>query len=315
MTIRPGPFSAAAVIAGVLAGSWVAAARADEVLKIEHQGVTREAILYAPAGLASAPVPLIVALQGLGETTEGLKKWLRLDAAADRAGFRVLYPEAINHSWSYGRPINQPMPVVGGQTVDDVGLIRRLIDQMIERKIADPRRIYVTGPSRGGLMAFTLACALADRVAAAAPLITGMTEYQREDCKPVRVMPIMVVAGTADNSQSFGGGQGLVGHLLSVPETMSYWSRLHDCTGRTTHALPHRNADDQTRVTLIDWTGCHAGGQVRLYRVEGGGHQIPSFATDSSEEGVKRFGLRNRDIETADEIWTFFRGGAKDVSP
>jgi len=33
-----------------------------------------------------------------------------------------------------------------------------------------------------------------------------------------------------------------------------------------------------------------------------------TFATDSSEEGVKRFGLRNRDIETADEMWAFFKG-------
>ncbi|HLH88123.1 MAG TPA: hypothetical protein VKX28_06670 [Xanthobacteraceae bacterium] len=159
-------------------------------------------------------------------------------------------------------------------------------------------------------MSFTLACALADRVAAAAPLITGMTEYQREDCHPVRPMPITVLAGTADPAQSFGGAQGLVGRLLSVPETMDYWRSLHACTGRTARPLPHRDAADKTRITLIEWNGCHAGGRVRLFRVEGGGHQIPSFATDSGEEGVKRFGLRNRDIETADELWAFF----KDIS-
>lgn len=286
-------------------------ARADEIFKIPHQGVERQAVLHQAAALGAGPAPLVIALQGLGQDTESLERWLRLDPVADREGFRVLYLDAIDHSWSYGRPINQPMPLAGNETADDVGLIRRLIDRLVEQKIADPRRIYVTGPSRGGLMSFTLACALADRIAAAAPLITGMTEYQRDDCHPARAMPIMVVAGTADPVQSFGGGQGLLGRLLSVPETMDYWRSLHGCTGRTARALPHRDAVDKTQVTLIEWSGCRAGGQVRLYRVEGGGHQIPSLAADSSEEDIKRFGLRNRDIETAEEMWAYFKSSSR----
>ena len=71
----------------------------------------------------------------------------------------------------------------------------------------------------------------------------------------------------------------------------------------------------QRSAFLPWWTGCRAGGKLRLYRVDGGGHQVPSFAADSSEQGVSRLGLRNRDIETADEIWTFFRDVVRDVSP
>src|SRR5262249_36547368 len=140
--------------------------------------------------------------------------------------------------------------------------------------------------------------------------ITGMTEYQREDCRPARAMPIMVLAGTADTTQSFGGGQGLVGRLLSVPDTMEYWRTLHGCTGRDVRELPHRDPADATRIAVIDWTGCHDGGRVRLYRVDGGGHQLPSLMTESSEENVKRSG-QNYDIETADEIWAFFRSAAR----
>ena len=92
---------------------------------------------------------------------------------------------------------------------------------------------------------------------------------------------------------------------------MNYWRSLHACIGRTVRALPHRDAADRTQVTLIEWTGCREGGRVLLYRVEGGGHQIPSFASEGSEEGAKRLGLRNRDIETADEIWTFFKDIAR----
>jgi len=48
----------------------------------------------------------------------------------------------------------------------------------------------------------------------------------------------------------------------------------------------------------------------RRWALDGGGHQLPSRTATSSEEGIRRFGLRNRDIETADEIWAF----VKDIS-
>src|SRR5262245_14328688 len=169
----------------------VAGGRADDRITLTHQGVERTAVLHQAAG-AARPAPLLIALQGLGQSTDALRDTLKLNPVADREGFAVLYPDAIEHKWSYGRPIIQPMPTVGGETVDDVGLLRRLLDDLVARKVADPARVYVTGMSRGGLMALTLACTLADRIAAAAVLITGMTEAQREDWGPARAVPMMV---------------------------------------------------------------------------------------------------------------------------
>src|SRR5579883_17931 len=121
----------AAPVAFVLALmiAFASPARADERVTIVHQGIVREALLHQPPAVAAGAAPLIVALQGFGQNTDSLKQWLRLDAVADRDGFRVLYPEAIQHSWSYGRPINQRMPLAGTETADDIGFIRRLIDQ------------------------------------------------------------------------------------------------------------------------------------------------------------------------------------------
>ena len=86
------------------------------------------------------------------------QKWSGFDAVADREGFVVVYPEAINREWSYGRVTNQPMPVVDGQTVDDVGFIRLLIDELVAGGLADAGRVSAAGSSRGGLLAYTLAC-------------------------------------------------------------------------------------------------------------------------------------------------------------
>ncbi len=114
----------------------------------------------------------------------------------------------------------------------------------------------------------------------------------------------MVLAGTADPAQAFNGAQGLHGRLLSVPDTMTYWIRVHGCGARNPRPLPRRHAEDRTQVTFVEWSGCE--GRVRLFRIEGGGHQVPSLTADR-EDASARFGLRNRDIETADELWAFFK--------
>jgi polyhydroxybutyrate depolymerase len=281
-------------------------AHADEVLTFSHQGIARTATIHTPAELADGPAPVVIGLYGHGQTIESFRDSLHLDATADREHFVVVYPEAIDHDWSYGRPIVNPMPAANGEPVDDVAFIRLIIDNLIETKRADPARIYVTGLSRGGLMTYTVACTLADRVAAAAAAITGMTEYQREDCRPARPVPLMVIAGTNDLVQMYDGWLGPRGRLLSVPETLEYWRVQNGCTKQNGRDIPHRERSDTTRVWVISWTECRDGARLVFYRVNGGGHQVPSFAPNN-EKDVKRFGLRNRDIEAADEIWSFVK--------
>lgn len=301
------PHRPASLLAILALAAFATPVSADEVLKLTHQSIERSAILYRPAEAPLGPLPLVIALHGLGSTGTGLRNSIRLDAAAARERFAVVYPEAVAKAWSYGRPINQPMPVVDGQAADDIGFLRLLIGDLVSRKVADPAQVYVTGPSRGGLMSFTIACALPDLIAAAAPLITGMTEFQREDCKPSRPVPIVLIAGTADRFQSYDGASGLTGQLLSVPDTMNFWRQLHGCGKPEAQPLPHRHQDDTTRVVLVQWNDCKSGAKLRFYRIVGGGHQMPSIDATGNPMSEERFGPRNRDIESADEIWAYFK--------
>jgi polyhydroxybutyrate depolymerase len=303
--------SFAAIIAAALLGLLSAEpSRADPVLVINHQGIDRYTTLHRPPAPLPGPAALVIALHGLGQSIDSLHDWLHLDAAAERENFIVAYPQAVERKWSYGRPIQDPMPMVRGKPIDDIGFIRTLIDGLVVAKVADPARIYVTGMSRGGLMTYALVCALADRIAAAAPLISGMTDHQREDCRPSRAIPMMVVAGTNDEAQWYDGQITRIGRLLSVPETMEYWRVRNGCPAETAVSLPHRDASDPTRIRMIEWSGCRQNARLRLYRVNDGGHQLPSF-TPSDARTTKMFGPRNRDIETADEFWTFAKTAPK----
>jgi polyhydroxybutyrate depolymerase len=277
-----------------------------QTLMVSHQGTTRTAVLYRPA-TAVGPVALVIALHGLGGTGANFRTWFHLDAVAAREGFAVVYPDAIDKRWSYGRPIIGPMPVVNGETVDDIGFLGALIDELVKRRIADPVRVYVTGMSRGALMTFTVACALSDRVAAAAPIASGMTDHQREDCRPSRPVPFVVIAGTEDHAQKYDGWIYPRGRLLSIPESLEYLRVLHRCREQSDHPLPQRDPRNPTRVVLVEWDACASGAQLRFYRIEGGGHQIPSIIAADSPLSRERFGRRNHDIEAAEEIWKFFK--------
>ncbi len=249
----------------------------------------------------------MIALHGLGGTGANFRTWAGFDAIAEREGILAVYPDAIEQRWSYGRAIANPTPRIGGEEVDDVGFIHRLIDELVAKWRAEPKRIYVSGPSRGGLMTFTLACALSERIAAAAPIITGMTDHQRAGCSPAKVVPLVLIAGTNDTSQVYDGWLVPAGRLLSVPETMEFWRTMHGCTAQTGRLLPKREATDRTNVAVIDWQGCRVANSLRFYRVQGGGHQIPSLTTKLNPMSEQRFGLRNRDIESAEEIWSFVK--------
>jgi polyhydroxybutyrate depolymerase len=293
-------------VVGLVAYSLVSGAAA-ELLKIPHQGVDRTAILHRPAAAQPGARPLVVALHGQGGTAEDFRAWAGLDAVAEREGFLAVFPDAVDGRWSYGRPIIQPMPTIGSEPADDAGFLRRLIDDLVARKLADPARVYVFGVSRGGLMAFTAACVLDDLIAAAAPILTGMTEHQREDCTPKRPMPLVAIAGTEDAAQMYDGWLHPTGRLLSVSETLEFWRARHGCTAQEAGFLPHRDRADRTNVMLVEWTRCATDRPLRFYRVQGGGHQMPSTLAAATPLTESRFGRRSRDFETAEEVWKFFK--------
>ncbi len=285
----------------------IAYAGEEQARTLVHQGIARQYDLHLPASSASGPRPLLVALHGLRQTTESLHAWLPLIPVADREGFVVAYPKALDGRWGYWPGAQVFVPGQDANEVDDTGFIAAMVQSLVTEGIADPARTYVTGVSRGALMTYTLMCDRPDLFAAAAPLSSGMTEAQVTACHPARQIPMLAVAGTADPIQLYDGWlfSPPLPRLLSVPETMEFWRRQHSCDGQTSHQLPHRDRDDATRTQRIEWTGCKAGSPVVLYKVSGGGHQPPSYLPNSGD--VRRaFGRRGEDFETAEEVWNLF---------
>ncbi len=103
------------------------------------------------------------------------------DDLADQEGFAVVYPIGVNRGWNDGR--SNTVRYDAGKAPDDVAFFDALLDVLIEQAVADPSRIYVTGPSNGGMMTMRLMCDRSERIAGAAP------PYRQPSCQPGACVP------------------------------------------------------------------------------------------------------------------------------
>jgi polyhydroxybutyrate depolymerase len=278
-----------------------------ETVALEVGGIPRIAEIHAPAP-AAKPRALVIALHGLGQTTASLRANLGLDAVANSENLVAAYPEGVDKRWNYGRQINTPMPVIGGVEVDDIAFLKALVTHLVGTHNVDPARVYLLGISNGGLMAYRAACDMGGELAAVAAFISPMTDFQQRDCPGGPPVPLFMLAGSADEFQSYrGSGEGkLGGRLRSVPDTNRFFRRRNRCSGLDTEELPDRDPADGTTVTVFRATGCEGGAEIVFYRVNGGGHRWPTSAPVDMNPHP-RFGLTNRDIDSAAEVWGFFR--------
>jgi len=260
------------------------------------------------------PAPLVIVLHGNTQTGADIASRTSWPEIARRERFSVVFPDGLNRAWADFRPnANRAgrAPPVG---TDDIAFLARLIETLITEGTADPKRIYVTGVSNGGAMTMTMICARAELFAAAASVIINLTDESAAACHPSRPVPMLMMNGTADPLIPYQGGRGTsrfaVPGFWSTQKTFDFWRRVNGCESgdARTENLGDRDPTDQSTVTRIT-SRCPQGGDVVLYRVNGGGHRMPGASSDARLPRIvdMMFGPQNHDIDGAETIWAFFR--------
>ncbi len=243
--------------------------------------------------------PLLIALHGRLGTGKKMIKQTGFNGIADREGFIVVYPEGFKRGWADGRGITH----ADKQGVDDVAFIDKLIKVFQERFSIDSTRIYIAGHSNGGFMAQRLAIERSHKFAAVAVVAASLSEWLASRFTPGRPMPILFIHGTADPVTPYVGGRQPGGaRVLSVEDTVKIWAHFNGCN-KSPEVQEIHGLNNGTLVSVFTYGSCKNHSQVKLYRIEGGGHVWPGESEGLSKSGV---GKLSSEIDASEEIWKFF---------
>ena len=274
---------------------------------VQHAGRVRTFRVYAPAQL-KGPVPLVLVLHG-GGGSGGNMEWLTergFNRIADRDGAVIVYPDGIGKGWNDGRTDMKSEAVT--EQIDDIGFLSTLAHELPAQFPIDPKRIYATGISNGGLMSYRIGCEAADVFAAVAPVAANLSVDLAPRCNPARPISITIVNGTEDPLMLWNGGPVKVlwskrGETVSADATFKEWLKLDHCGAPHVGALIDAVRDDGTSV-IEHGASCTMGAEVRLYEVRGGGHTWPGGEAYLGEWLVGRV---SREIDANEVIWKFFQ--------
>lgn len=254
---------------------------------------------------------LVLSLHGGGGNAYRHEETVRLAPKADAAGFLLVTPQGSGRrrdilTWNAGNCCGYAR----NAAVDDVGFVRALIDAVSAEVCVDPKRVYATGFSNGGLLSHRLGCELSDRIAAIAPVGGGLGHLDLDrdpaaavfECRPSRPVPVLHIHGLQDGCYPFEGGRGngiSSEEKLSIPRTMAVWRERNAC--QASPRVTYRKGEAECRA----YQGCRA--DTELCTIGDGGHAWPGSAQRSSFGiWICGGGVVSRDLPANDVIWDFF---------
>ena len=252
---------------------------------------TRTYRVYRPAEVAS-PAPLVVFLHGGFGSGDQAEKAYHWDQQADAGHFVVVYPDGLDRAWNTdGGCCGTP----SRSGVDDIAFVTAVVRTVEQSMPIDASRVYATGISNGGIMAYTLACRTT-LFAAIGP--DSATELA--DCPDPAPTSVIHVHGTADQTIRYEGGVGDgVAHVDGppVPTVNAHWRQVDSC------AAPEVTTSGSVTTSIAT---CPSGRAVELITIDGAGHQWPGATPNRVAERLLGTDPPSQALDATSVIWDFF---------
>ncbi|MBB4688427.1 alpha/beta hydrolase family esterase [Amycolatopsis jiangsuensis] len=267
-TLLSGTAAASGVVDHAVAttgcGQAVAGAGTSTTAHLKSGGIDREYRIYVPARYnPHRRYPLVLSFHGHKRTSQ-YQEELSGFSGSDQI---AVYPQGLvgtdgETAWT-GAPYSA--------SADDVQFTSDLLTSLQGQLCVDPSRIYATGKSNGGGFVGVLACRMAGRFAAFAP-VSGAFYPQGGACHPSRKVALLDFHGTADTTIPYTGNPAK--GLPSIPDWLAGWTSRDHCFPRPLSYSPVHD------VVVQRWLGC----SLVHYRVEGAGHVWPSTEPNLDSE-------------------------------
>lgn len=258
---------------------------------IDVGGNHRTFHLYRPATLP-ARTPLVVMLHGGFGSGSQAEKAYGWDAEADRGHFLVVYPDGINRAWNVGGGCCGT-PASDG--TDDVAFISAMVAAIGQEVPVDADRVYATGISNGGMLAYRLACdtSLFAAIGPDSATLLG-------PCPSPKPVSVLHIHGTADHNIPYDGGPGDgFAHIdgPAVTTVIGDWRTIDSCAPATATTAG---------VVTTSTAACQDGRTVELITIGGAGHQWPGSTPHPAEERLLGLDPPSQALNATDVLWKFF---------
>mgnify|MGYP002629466558 CR=1 FL=1 len=274
---------------------------------LTDQGVKRSYEIHVPSTLVGKTgVPAVFVFHGGQGDGADIADTTQMAEAGDAAGFISVFPDSYGDEWNDGR-------TESASPISDVAYIQTVLAAVVAQHGVDPKRIYATGLSSGGMFTQRLACDLASSFRAFGPVAANLPADYQSACKPARPNPMSFFNGTTDPMMPWDGGEitksaemGAGGTVLSHSDTMAFWSAVGACT---TLAGPSDWPDtkkDGTTITTEELGGCAQSVTMDIYIINDGGHTWPG-ATNVSRAKSLVVGKVSQQISATNQLVTFFQ--------
>ncbi len=285
-------------------------------------GQTHRAVVHTPAGVEpGTALPLVCMLHGCTQDAASFAAATRMNEAADRHGFVVVYPqqeraENAQGCWNWFAPRHQARGA--GEPAAIAAVVRELIGTTTPLAI-DSDRVFVAGMSAGGAMAAILGATYPDLFAAVAvhsglayrsanSVVSAFSAMARGGGDPAPIdelthpIPSIVVHGSGDRTVAPVNGDQVLAQAMAANRRAAPDRCEFDITRPT--STSKGRVDGGHPFEHSRWTDRHGALTHESLKVEGLGH-----AWSGGLPGGSYTDPRGPDATEA--IWRFFAAVAQ----
>jgi polyhydroxybutyrate depolymerase len=262
---------------------------------INHQGLERKYIYYAPSDLR-ANAPLVIVMHGFTGSAEGIMNYTKMNTFAAKEGFAVVYPQGTKDSkertfWNVGYDFHAGLPI------NDIDFITKLVKHLQKKYNLSVKNTFATGMSNGGEMSYLLACQRPKVFRAVAPIAATIMKNQINSCQTANPPPIYAISGTADQTTNVEGdpeNKDGWGAYLGIPTIIEFWAKASKFDKVETQSLPDTDDQDGSTISRTIYSNKRGKPVLVFDEVIGGRHDWPGSSG-------------NEDIDATKEVIEFFK--------
>jgi len=275
----------------------------DNVFRFEKtitvDGRARTYILNLPPDYYDdSQFSLVIAMHGGGGNALQFESTSKLTEKANASGFIVVYPNGVKsngllqaQTWNAGKCCDYARD----QNINDVNFISTLIDELVSGYKINPKKVYATGHSNGGMMSYRLACEIPNKITAIAP--NGCTMVVKQPCNPSRAVPVLHMHSVLDARVPYQGGVGITDvYYPPVDSVLNAWSITNSC------AVQAQVLQNNDKYKHTEWSSCTDEIKIENYLTQDGGHAWPGGLPGSQNGDTP-----SKVISANDLLWAFFQ--------